>query len=144
MLGEGRGFADGGFGVVWWGAFGGGWCWWYMCHWVGVGFVGWWLIGGGVGLVRVWHREITLSVQDLVCDGCRWVAVDEDSGRVLGGEWRGCGLVAGLRCGFVFCWDWLFVGLWFVGSVGGGGCTGLLVGVGGVDVWSVWVLLFRC
>ena len=113
-----------------------------MYHWVGVGFVGWWLIGGGVGLVRVWHREITLSVQDLVCDGCRWVAVDGDSGRVLGGEWRGCRLVAGLRCGFVFRWYWLFVGLWFVGSVSGGGCTGLLVGFGGLDVWSICGRLF--
>ena len=34
----------------------------YMYRWVGVGFVGWWLIGGGVGLVRVWHGEITIGV----------------------------------------------------------------------------------
>ena len=113
-----------------------------MYHWVGVGFVGWWLVGGGGGLVRLWREEITLSVQDLVCDGCCWVAVDRDSGRVLGGGWRGCRLVAGLRCGFVFHGDWLFVGLWFVGSVGGGGCTGLLVGVGSLDVWSICGRLF--
>ena len=92
----------------------------------------------------VWCGETALSDQDLVCDGCCWVAVDRDFGLVLGGVWHDCGLVAGRRCGFVFCWGWLFVGLWFVGSVGGGGCTGLLVGVGGVDVWSVWGLLFRC
>ena len=87
--------------------------------------------------MRVWRGEITLSVQDLVCDGCRWVAVDGDSGRVLGGEWRGCGSVAELRCGYVFRWDWLFVGLWFVGSAGGGGGTGLLVVVRGMDVWGI-------
>ena len=55
------------------------------------------------------------------------VAVDGESGRVFGSEWRGCGLVTGLRCGFVFRWGWFFVGLWFVGSVGGGVWTGLLV-----------------
>ena len=77
-----------------------------MYRWVVGGFVGWWLIEGGGGLVRVWHGEgeITLSVQDLVCDGCRGVAVDGESGSVLGSEWRGCGLVTGLRCGFVFRW----------------------------------------
>ena len=73
-----------------------------MYRWVGVGFVGWWLIGGGVGLVRVWHGEVALSVQDSVCDGCRGVAVDGESGSGLGSEWRGCGFVTGLRCGFVF------------------------------------------
>ena len=88
--------------------------------------------------MRVWHGEITLSVQDLVCNGCRWVAVDG----ILVGFWAVGGVVAGLRCGFVFRWGWLFVGLWFVGSVGGGGCTGLLVGVGGVDVWSICGRLF--
>ena len=113
-----------------------------MYRWVVGGFVGWWLIGGGGGLVRVWHGEVALSVQNLMCDGCRGVAVDWESGRVLDSAWRGCGLVTGLRCGFVFRWGWLFVGLWFVGSVGGGGCTGLLVGVGGVDVWSVCGRLF--
>ena len=114
-----------------------------MYRWVVGGFVGWWLIGEGGGLVRVWHGEVALSVQDLVCDGCRGVAVDGESGSGLGSEWRGCGLVTGLRCGFVFCWGWLFVGFWFVGSVGGGGCTGLLVGDGGVDVWGICGRLFR-
>ena len=52
--------------------------------------------------------------------------------------------MAGLQRGFVFRWGWLFMGRWFVGSVGGGGgWTGLLVGVGGVDVWGVCGRLFR-
>ena len=51
-------------------------------------------MGGGVGWVWVW--DSTLSVQDLVRDCCRGVAVDRDSGMVFG-------LVAGLRGGFVFC-----------------------------------------
>ena len=48
------------------------------------GFVGWWLIGGGGGVVRVWHGEVAWSVQDLMCDGCRGVAVDGEPGRMLG------------------------------------------------------------
>ena len=114
-----------------------------MYHWVVGGFVGWWLIGGGGGLVRVWRGVVALSVEDLLCDGCRGVAVDGESGRILGSAWRGFGLVTGLRCGFVFRCGWLFVGLWFVWSVGGDGWTGLSVGVGGVDVWSVCGRLFR-
>ena len=98
----GRRLAVGGVGGVWLGTWSGGWCWWYICHWVGVGFVGWWLVGGGVGLVRVCRGEITLSVQDLVCDGGCWVAVDRVSCRVLDGEWHGCRMMVGLRCGFVF------------------------------------------
>ena len=61
--------------------------------------------------MRVWRGEGALSVQDLMCDGCRGVAGDGESVRILGSAWRGCGLVAGLRCGFVFRWGWLFVGL---------------------------------
>ena len=91
----------------------------------------------------MWRGEVALSVQDLMCDGCRGVAVNGEPGRILGSAWRGCGLVAGLRRRFVFRWGWFFVGLWFVGSVGGGGWTGLLVGVGGVDVWGVCGRLFR-
>ena len=101
MLGGGRGLAVGGFGVVWLGTFGGGWCWWYMYRWVGVGFVGWWLVGGGVSLVRVWRGVITLSVQDLVCDGCRGVSVEGGFFGVVGGVWRFCGLLMWL------CWFWL-------------------------------------
>ena len=97
-----------------------------MYRWVVGGFVSWWLIGGG-GVMRVWRGEVALSVQDLMCDGCRGVEVDGESGKILDSAWRGCGLVTGLLCGLVFRWGWLFVGLWFVGSVGGGGWTGLLV-----------------
>ena len=52
--------------------------------------------------------------------------------------------MAGLRRGFVFRWGWLFMGRWFVGSVGSdGGWTGLCVVVGDVDVWGVCGVLFR-
>ena len=50
----------------------------------GVWFVGWRLVGGGVGLVRVWRGEVALSVQDLMGGGCRGVAGDGESGRILG------------------------------------------------------------
>ena len=43
--------------------------------------------------MRVWRGVITLSVQDLVCDGCRWVAV-EGALLVL---WAVCGMFAGCR-----------------------------------------------
>ena len=72
-----------------------------MYHWAVGRFVGWWLIGGG-GVLRVWHGEGALSVQNLMCDGCRGVAVGGEPGRMLGGAWRGCRLVAGLQRGFVF------------------------------------------
>ena len=117
----------GGFGVIRLVTWSGGWCWWYICNWVGVGFVGWWLVGGGVGLVWVWRGEIALSVQDLVCDECCWMAVERDSGLVLGGVWHGYGLVVGLHCGFVFCRSWPFVGCWLIWSVDVGGCTVLVV-----------------
>ena len=55
-------------------------------------------------MVWVCRGGIAFTVQDLVGDGDCWVAVDRGSGRVLGGEWRGCWVVAGLRCGFVFRW----------------------------------------
>ena len=56
-----------------------------MYHWVVGGFVGWWLIGRG-GVVRVWRGEGALSVQDLMCNGCRGVAVGGgEPGRMLGG-----------------------------------------------------------
>ena len=78
-------------------------CWWCgCCRLGGVVFVGWGLSGLGIELVRVLGEEVALSVQDLVCDGCYWVAVNMGSGRVLGGVWHCCGLVAGLRSGFVF------------------------------------------
>ena len=94
--------AVGGVGGVWLGTWSGGWCWWYICHWVGVGFVGWWLVGGGVGLVRVWRGVITLSVQDLVRDGCRGGAVDGSSV----GWW-----LMGWYGWFGLCW-WTVVGGW--------------------------------
>ena len=53
-----------------------------MYRWVVGGFAGWWLIGGGV--MRVWRGEGALSVQDLMCDGCRGVAVGGEPGRMLG------------------------------------------------------------
>ena len=83
-----------------------------------------------------------LSVQDLMCDGCRGVAVGGDPGRMLGGAYRGGRLVAGLQRGFVFRWGWLFMGRWFARSANGGG--GLWVMVGGVGVWGVCALLFWC
>ena len=55
-----------------------------MYHWAVGGFVGRWLIGRG-GVLRVWHGEGALSVQDLMCDGCRGVAVGGEPGRMLGG-----------------------------------------------------------
>ena len=67
-----------------------------------IGLVSGLLVGGWLEGVLVWCGfgvgEITLSVQDLVCDGCRWVAVDRDSGRVLSGGWRGC-----VSLGLAFC-----------------------------------------
>ena len=54
-----------------------------MYRWVVGGLVGWWLIGGG-GVRRGWRGEVALSVQDLMCDGCRGVAVDGEPGRMLG------------------------------------------------------------
>ena len=50
-----------------------------MYHWVVGGFVGRWLVGRGGVLAGA------LSVQDLVCDGCRGVAVGREPGRMLGG-----------------------------------------------------------
>ena len=65
--------------------------------------VGWWVgCWGGVGLVRVLRGEVTLSVQDLVCDGCRGVAVEGGFVGVVGGVWYFCELLMGL-CD----WFWL-------------------------------------
>ena len=71
VLGGGRGLAVDG---VWRGqvGFSGGVCWWCGCCRLGSGgFVGWGLSGLGIELVRVLGEEVALSVQDLVCDGCR-------------------------------------------------------------------------
>ena len=106
VLGKGRELAVGGFSSGGLGIKIGGWCWWYISYWSGVGLVGWWAVGGGVGLVRVLRGNVTLSVQDLVCDGCRWVAVEGDSVvGVVGSVWRVCGLWMGL-CGWfgLHCW----------------------------------------
>ena len=52
-------------------------CWWCRWHRLAcVGCVGWFLVGVSFELRRVWCERSTLAVQDLVCDGCRWVAVE--------------------------------------------------------------------
>ena len=102
VLGGGRGLAVEGVSCGQVGTLGGG-CWWCdCCRLVNVGFIGWGLVGLGIEMVRVLGEEVALSVQDLVCDGCCWVAVDRGSGKDLGGVWHGCGLVVGLRGGFMF------------------------------------------
>ena len=50
-----------------------------MYHWAVGGFVGRWLIGRGGVL------SVALSVQDLMCNGCRGVAVGGEPGMMLGG-----------------------------------------------------------
>ena len=106
VLGEGRGLAVSRFSSGWLCIEIGGWSWWYISYWSGVGLVGWWAVGGGVGLVQVLRGEVTLSVQDLVCDGCRGVAVE---GGFVGGVWHFCGLLMGLCGGFWLLW-WALVG----------------------------------
>ena len=103
--------------------------------------VRWLVVDWEGGLMRVWRGEVALSVQVLMCDSCRGVAGDGESGRFLDSAWRGCGLVAGLwvcvSLGLAFCgplvcgvgWWW-----WLDGFVGGSW---------GVDVWSVCGWLFR-
>ena len=71
--------------------------------------VGWWAVGGGVGLVRVLRGEVTLSVQDLVCDGCRGVAGECGFVGVVGGVWHLHGLLMGLCDWFWLPW-WALVG----------------------------------
>ena len=109
VLGEGRELAVGGFSSGWLGIELGGWCWWYVSYWPGVGLVGWWAVGGGVGLVGVLRGEVTLSVQDLVCDGCCGVAVEGGFVGVVGGVWHFCGLLMGL-CGWFWLPWWALVG----------------------------------
>ena len=104
VLGVGRGLAVEGVSCGQMGTLSGGCCWCGRCRLVCVGFVGWGLVALRIELVRVLGEEVALSVQDLVCDGCRWVAVERGSVRVLGGVWHGCRLVAGLCGGFVFRW----------------------------------------
>ena len=53
--------------------------------------------------------EVTLSVQDLVCDGCRGVAVEGGFVGGVGGVWPFCGLLMGLCGGFWLPW-WALVG----------------------------------
>ena len=74
-----------------------------------VGLVGWCIVGWGVGLVRMWHGEVTLSVQDLMCDGCRGVAVEGGFVGVVGGVWHFCGLWVWLCGWFGLPW-WALVG----------------------------------
>ena len=69
-------------------------------------------MGWGVGWVRGWGG--TLSVQDLVRDGCR--GVEFEGGRV-GWWWVGlCGLLG--WCWLLLVGDWLG---WWGGAVGGSG-----------------------
>ena len=63
--------AIGGFSSGWLGIKIRGWCWWYVSYWFGVGLAGWWAVGRGVCVVWVVRVEVTLSIQDLVCDGSR-------------------------------------------------------------------------
>ena len=109
VLGEGRELTVGGFSSGWLGIEIGGWCWWYISYWSGVGLDGWWAVGGGVGLVRVVRGEVTLSVQDLVCDGCRGVSVEGGFVGVAGGVWHFCGLLMWL-CGWFWLPVWALVG----------------------------------
>ena len=51
-------------------------------------------------MVRVVRGEVTLSVQDLVCDGCRGVSVEGGFVGVVGGVWHFGGLLEGV---FVWC-----------------------------------------
>ena len=92
-LGEGRELAVGGIISGWLGIEIGGWCWWYISYWSGVGLVGWWAVGGGVCLVWVVRVEVTLSVQELVCDGSRGVSVGVGFVGVVGGVGHFCWLV---------------------------------------------------
>jgi hypothetical protein len=61
------------------------------CCWCGcrqlasVVFIGWWLFDAGIELMCVWGKEITVSVQNLMCDGGRGVAAEGD-------PVEGCGL----------------------------------------------------
>jgi hypothetical protein len=52
-----------------------------------VGFVGWCLVWLGVGSVWVLCGGITLSVQNLVCDGCRWMVAEGCFVGVLASVW---------------------------------------------------------
>ena len=78
-----------------------------------IGLASGWLVGGllegGVGLVRVWRGEVTLSVQDLVCDGCRGVVVEGGFGGGVGGVWHFCGLWMWL-CSWFGLPGWALVG----------------------------------
>ena len=67
--------------------------------------------------MRVVRGEVTLSVQDLVCDGCRGVSVEGGFVGVVGGGWRemvSCTVSAFGVC----CWDGAVVawGDYVVGS----------------------------
>ena len=84
--------------------------------------------------MRVLRGEVTLSVQDLVCDGCRGVAVEGGFVGGVSGVWHCCGLLMGL-CGWFWLPWWALVGCqclvwrqvgWLVGC-----WRGCLFGVGG-------------
>ena len=108
-LGEGRVLAVGGFSSGWLGIKIKGWCWWYVSFWFGVGLVGWWAVGRGVCLVWVVRVEVTLSGQDLVCDGSRGVSVEGGVVGVVGGVWHLCWLLLRLCVRFGLS-GWTLVG----------------------------------
>ena len=75
-LGGGRRLAVEGVSCGWAGTLSGGCCWCGCRQLACVGFIGWCLFGVGIDLVLVLCEEITLLAQNLMCDGCRWVAVE--------------------------------------------------------------------
>ena len=92
------------------GTLSGGCCWCNCWRLACVGFVvGWCLVGVDIDLVWVLCERITLSVQNLMCDSCRWVAVEGGSVEALSGVWHGCGLRVGL-CGWFGLRWWALVG----------------------------------
>ena len=57
----------------------------------------------------VWRGEVTLSVQDLVCDGSCGVSVEGGCVGVVVGVWHVCGLLMWL-CGWLWLSGWALVG----------------------------------
>jgi hypothetical protein len=87
VLGGGRRLAVAGVSCGWVGVLGDRCCWCGCRRLASVGFIGWWLFDAGIELVWVWCEKITLSIQDLICDGGRWVAAEGDPVGGCGGVW---------------------------------------------------------
>ena len=86
---------------------------------------------------------VALSVQNLMRDGCRWVAVE---GALLG-VWLACGRVVsgvGLCRGHVFCLWWALAGFWLGWFVGVVGRAKLVAWVGGLGGYGGWGLVGWC